>query len=173
MTLPRPPRAAPLTTPAVLPGAPVRHGWTLLAVPAFSEPHRELLVEVRELKARHPDGYLKRNVTKRLAAVQKLILDDIPADPTDPRFRLGGTLGPARRHWFRAKFLQQYRLFFRFDVPTRVIIYAWLNDEGTKRAYGSRTDAYEVFRKRLEAGDPPEDWDELMRQARPAPSSAS
>ena len=31
-----------------------------------------------------------------------------------PEYRQGGTLGDDRKHWFRAKFLQQYRLFFRY-----------------------------------------------------------
>ncbi|WP_249364197.1 type II toxin-antitoxin system YhaV family toxin [Pseudoalteromonas sp. S983] len=26
---------------------------------------------------------------------------------------------------FRTKFLQQYRLFFRYDIQSNVIVYAW------------------------------------------------
>ena len=37
----------------------------------------------------------------------------------------------------RAKFFQQYRLFFRYHAQAKVIVFAWVNDEDTKQAYGS------------------------------------
>ena len=49
-------------------------------------------------------------------------------------YRKGGTLGDEHKHWFRAKFFQQYRLFFRYHGPSKVIVLAWVNDEDTKRA---------------------------------------
>lgn len=73
----------------------------------------------------------------------------IPSDPANPAFRQGGTLGEDRKDWLRAKFLQQFRLFFRYDSRSRVIVLVWVNDEKTRRAYGSRTDVYLVFRKCL------------------------
>jgi toxin YhaV len=45
-------------------------------------------------------------------------------------------------------------------------VYAWVNDEDSKRSYDSKTDAYLVFRKMLESGDPPDDWDELLGAAK-------
>jgi toxin YhaV len=75
-------------------------------------------------------------------------------------------LGAEHKHWFRAKFYQQYRLFFRYQAKARVIVYAWVNDEGTRRAYGSADDAYRVFRKMLHSGDPPDSWDELLLAAK-------
>jgi toxin YhaV len=42
----------------------------------------------------------------------------------------------------------------------------WINDEDTKRAYGHADDAYRVFRKMLEAGNPPDAWDALMNEVR-------
>jgi toxin YhaV len=58
----------------------------------------------------------------------------IPTDPTQPEYRQGNTLGDDYKHWFRAKFGgQRFRLFFRFDTKAKVIIYAWVNDEDTKR----------------------------------------
>lgn len=42
---------------------------------------------------------------------------------------------------------------------------AWVNDEDSKRAYESGDDAYRVFRKMLEGGNPPDDWEGLLRQA--------
>lgn len=67
-----------------------------------------------------------------------------------------------------AYLLQQFRLFFRYDTQSRIIIYGWVNDESTKRAYGSRTDAYRIFQKRLTAGDPPTDWNDLIKRTAPA-----
>jgi toxin YhaV len=46
-----------------------------------------------------------------------------------------------------------------------MIVYAWVNDDDTKRAYESSDDAYRVFRKMLESGHPPDDWDQLLGQA--------
>ena len=67
---------------------------------------------------------------------------------------------------YRAKFFQQYRLFFRFDAKSKLIIYAWVNDEKTKRAYGKRNDAYAVFEKMLNSGHPPDSFDQLLEEAK-------
>ena len=66
--------------------------------------------------------------------------------------------------WFRAKFCQQYRLFFRYHAPSKVIVLAWVNDEGAQRAYESSSDAYRVFRKILESGHPLYDWNQLLAE---------
>jgi toxin YhaV len=97
------------------------------------EQFRALLLEVELLARRDPEGYRKKNATKRLAAVTKLAFEVIPQDPTRTEYRQGGTLGANHKHWFRAKFFQQYRLFFRYHLPSRLIVYAWLNDENSKR----------------------------------------
>ena len=62
----------------------------------------------------------------------------------------------------------QYRLFFRYHAPSKVLVFAWVNDDDTKHAYKSSDDAYRVFRKMLEAGRPPDDWVELLEEARAA-----
>ena len=54
----------------------------------------------------------------------------------------------------------------RAAQATKVILYAWVNDEGTRRAYESGDDAYRIFRKMLESGQPPDDWDQLLAEAR-------
>ena len=144
----------------------VAHGWTLHAHPLFIAQIEDLIAEVEDRKVRDPEGYRRKNCTKRLAAILKLVTETIPADPANARFRLGNTLGPKRRHWFRAKFFQQYRLFYRFDSARRVIVFGWVNDDGTLRAYGSRKDAYAVFQGMLDDGDPPEDFDALLDAAR-------
>ena len=47
-----------------------------------------------------------------------------------------------------------------------MIVLAWVNDEGTKRAYDSIDDAYRVFRKMLDKGNPPDNWDALVAETR-------
>lgn len=149
------------------PDAPlVVNGWSLFAHPLFLDQVERLISKVVALKARNPKTYTQKNSTKRLAAIARLALEVIPEDPARPQYRQGETLGADRRHWFRAKFYQQYRLFFRFHAAQRIIVYAWVNDEDSKRAYESGDDAYHVFRKMLDAGHPPEDWDTLVKQAR-------
>lgn len=144
----------------------VIHGWTVFVHPLFLAQIEALILEVESLKQKDPAGYVKKNASKRLAAITKLAFDVIPQDPTRPEYRQGGTLGDAHKHWFRAKFFQQYRLFFRYHAAAKVLVFAWVNDDDSKRAYESSDDAYRVFRKMLEGGHPPDDWDMLLAEAR-------
>jgi toxin YhaV len=132
-----------------------RNGWTIFAHPLLLDQLETLMVQVETLRQKYPDTYQKKNSTKRLAAIVKLIVDVIPQDPTRKEYRQGNTLGEPYRHWFRAKFFQQYRLFFRFHQAHQLIVFAWVNDETCKRAYDSKTDAYQVFGKMLDSGKPP------------------
>lgn len=143
-------------------------GWSIYAHPLFLDQLEGLSAEVEERRARDPKTWRSKNCTKRLAAVFKLVTESIPVDPSAPAFRQGDTLGDGRKHWFRAKFFQQYRLFYRFESTARIIVLAWMNDETTLRAYGARTDAYATFRGMLDGGDPPDDFEALMREARAA-----
>jgi toxin YhaV len=144
----------------------VIHGRTVFVHPLFLAQIEALVLQVESLKQKDPVGYVKKNASKRLAAITKLAFDVIPQDPTRPEYRQGGALGDAHKHWFRAKFFQQYRLFFRYHAAARVIVFAWVNDDDSKRAYESSDDAYRVFRKMLEGGHPPDDWDILLAEAR-------
>ncbi|MBE0380526.1 hypothetical protein PPRY_b0879 [Pseudoalteromonas prydzensis ACAM 620] len=144
----------------------VVNGWTLYTHPLFKEQYLSLKMQVEALRKKDSKSYLKKNATKRLAAIQRLIFELIPHDPTSAEFRQGNTLGDDNKHWFRAKFFQQYRLFFRYHLESKVIVYAWVNDDKNKRAYCSKTDAYKVFEKMLKAGHPPEGWDELLKTAK-------
>jgi toxin YhaV len=141
------------------------NGWTLFAHPLFVEQYEALTGKVEKLKAKEPTGYIKKNATKRLAAIHKLAFEIIPQDPTKPEYRQGATLGDNNKHWFRAKFFQQYRLFFRYHQSSKVIVYAWVNDEKALRAYESKNDAYKVFSKMLASGNPPDDWEALLKSA--------
>ncbi len=151
----------------------VVHGWTIYAHPLFLAQVERLIAQVDALRSADPEGYTKKNATKRLAAIASLAFDMIPSDPTRFEYRQGGTLGDEYKHWFRAKFFQQYRLFFRFDTRSKTLILAWVNDEDTKRAYESDDDAYRTFRKMLDRGHPPDSWDALMREARATAPSLS
>ncbi len=139
----------------------VVNGWTILLHPLFLDQVAALVADTRRARTRDPVNFGKKNCTKRLAAILKLAFGAIPQDPTSPSYLQGDTLGDEYKHWLRAKFFQQYRLFFRCDRTSKIIIYAWVNDENTKRAYGSKSDAYAVFRDMLDAGDPPDTWASL------------
>lgn len=141
----------------------VIHGWIILAHPFFIEQIESLVKEVEDLKKKDPLNFQSKNSAKKLAAIHYLALKKIPSDPTLAEYRQGTTLGDEHKHWFRAKFFQQYRLFFRFNLDKRIIIYAWVNDDSTKRVYGSKKDAYAVFKKMLKNGNPPNNWDDLVK----------
>lgn len=158
MTKPTAPHDAPL----------VVNGWSIFAHPVFLDQLERLIAEVEARKARDPLSWHKKNSAKRLAAIFRLVTAAIPANPASAQYRQSETLGPDRSHWFRAKFFQQYRLFFRFDSTSRIIVLAWVNDEATLRAYGQKTDAYATFRGLLDSGNPPDDFDQLLGEARKA-----
>ena len=140
----------------------VIHGWNIYFHPCFETQLNHLLEDARETVRRRPDDFRKSNAFKRLAAVSLLAFDQIPRNPAAPMYRQGSTLGQHRKHWFRATFFQQYRLFFRYSEADRAIVYAWVNDGDTLRAYGSKSDAYAVFARMLASGHPPDSWDKLM-----------
>lgn len=141
------------------------NGWTLYVHPLFREQLTRLVEQVESLAKRSPDHYREEAATKLLATINRYIREVIPRDPNAAEFRQGNTLGADNRHWFRAKFHERYRLFYRFSSKEKVIIYAWVNDDRTLRKAGSKTDPYSVFRGMLEAGDPPSSMEQLMARA--------
>ena len=140
------------------------NGWKIYAHPVFIKQVENLISEVLKRKQKDPDTWQQKNCAKRLKAIFKLISEDIPNDPQGSQFQQGNTLGSAGTHWFRAKFFQQYRLFFRFDSNAKVILLAWVNDEKTLRAYDSKSDAYTVFQKMFTNGTPPNNFDDLLAE---------
>jgi toxin YhaV len=140
--------------------------WILCAHELFLDQYERLINEAEKLKEKDPINYKKKNASKRLAAIQQLVFKIIPANPGLPQYRQGNTLGEEHKHWFRAVFFQQYRLFFRFHHESKIIVYAWVNDEDTKRAYDSKSDAYKTFKKMLERGQPPNDWESLLKKTK-------
>jgi len=144
------------------------NGWEIYAHPLFLDQLEKLIAAVEKARKKDPKGYRKKRAAKLLSAVLKIAFEVIPEDPARPVYRQGDTLGEEHTHWFRAKFLQQYRLFFRYHEADarKVVVLAWVNDESTLRAYGSASDAYAVFRRMLAKGNPPSSWDALLKAAR-------
>lgn len=136
----------------------VKNEWTLYAHPEFlGQLERVYAAAKRENDA-------QGDATKVLAWITRAIFEEIPQDPTLPVYRLGGALSGIT-HWFRDKYAGQFRLFFRYDSRAKVIIFGWVNDENTLRAYDSKSDAYKEFGRRLRDGVPPDSWNDLLREA--------
>ena len=144
----------------------VVNGWKLYVHPLFRDQLMRLVEQVDALAKKSPATYREEPATKLLATINRYIRETIPRDPNAPEFRQGNTLGKDNRHWFRAKFHERYRLFYRFATKEKVIIYAWVNDEKTLRKAGSKTDPYTVFRGMLEAGDPPSNIEDLLKRVK-------
>lgn len=144
----------------------VINGWQVFGHPLFLDQIERLTAAVERAQRKDPAGFQTTANAKVLAALRRLMFETIPADPTRSEDRQGGTLGAERRHWFRAKFGgQQFRLFFRYSAAAKVIVFAWVNDADTLRTFGSKSDAYAVFRSMLDSGNPPDDWVALLKGA--------
>jgi toxin YhaV len=146
------------------------NGWMLYGHPLFLGQLEKLTSAVEKAKAKNPKTYATSANAKLLAQLHRLTFELIPIDPARPEFRQGGTLGTNRKHWLRAKFGGgRFRLFFRYSSSAKIIIFAWVNDSETLRTYGSKSDAYAVFAKMLDTGNPPEDWEALMHAVKAMP----
>jgi toxin YhaV len=141
-------------------------GWRLYVHPLFERQLDKLVKRVEKLAAANPRTYTSHPAAKLLATISRYIRETIPRDPNAAEFRQGNTLGAGNRHWFRAKFHNRYRLFFRFSSEHKIIIYAWVNDEGGLRKSGAKTDPYAVFQAMLESGDPPGSFADLLRASK-------
>ena len=139
-----------------------RHGWNLLFHECLIEQLRELQVASQRAQAQDPEGFESNANFKLFNALSQLILETVPREPNRDDYRQGNTLGPGFRHWRRAKIGRRFRLFFRFDSKTKIIVFAWVNDESTLRSSGSNSDAYAVLQKMLQRDLPPDDWDALV-----------
>ena len=138
------------------------HGWNLLFHDCLTEQLQKLARAAARAKAQDPNGIESNANVKLFNALSHLMLEAVPSDPNREEYRQGNTMGSTFRHWRRAKIGRRFRLFFRFDSKTRIIIFAWVNDKNTLRSSGSKTDPYAVFKKMLERGYPPDDWAKLM-----------
>ncbi len=143
------------------------HGWRLVGHPLLLDQLDKLMAAAERARQSDPAGWQGNANVKLLAAVRNLMLDRVPRDPLAAEFRQGNTLGPAHRHWFRAKFgANRFRLFFRANSTSRIVVYAWVNDRDTLRKAGAASDPYTVFAPMLAHGNPPDDWPKLLAAAR-------
>jgi len=143
----------------------VVNGWTLLFHQAIVGQLDTLARASRRARNADPQNFRTNANVKLFAALARLMLEVIPADPGRAEYRQGNTLGEEYRHWFRVRFFGRFRLFFRYDSRTRIIVYAWVNDERSLRQHGSKSDPYEVFRRMLASGNPPNEWAALLRKS--------
>ncbi len=147
------------------------HGYSIFEHALFRNQIETLANEVEQ------DS--KLNTKKKKSDKAKLLetildeMDNIAKNPDDPKYRMGNTIGNKYSHWRRAKIKGRYRIFFRFHSIQKIIIFAWVNDEDTKRTYGSKNDAYAIFKKMLDKGNPPDNWNELLAAVSASESNES
>ncbi len=104
-----------------------RHGWNLLFHQCLSEQLQKLHAADQRARHQDPQGFESNANVRLFEALSKLIFNAVPSDPNREEYRQGHTMGNAFRHWRRAKIGRRFRLFFRFDSKTRIIIFAWVN----------------------------------------------
>ncbi|MFT3717632.1 type II toxin-antitoxin system YhaV family toxin [Pseudorhodoferax sp.] len=143
-----------------------RHGWALLFHDNLIGQLMKLRAAVLRAQENDPQGFGSNANVKFFRALVHLMEDVVPGDPAHDEYRRVNTMGPAYRHWRRAKLGRRYRLFFRYDSKARVIVYAWINDEQTLRSSGSKSDPYAVFEKMLGRGNPPDEWNALAKASK-------
>ena len=140
--------------------------WLLLGHIEFLNQLQNYREANRQVRQKFGSDSIHSKQAQNLRALTLATWTKVPSDPGSPEFRLGDSLGKEHTHWFRAKFLQQFRLFFRYSTRSEIIAYGWVNDPETLREYGSKSDAYVVFKKMLESGKVPNDWNELVAESK-------
>ena len=143
-----------------------RHGWSLLFHDCLNEQLQKLHAAAVRAEAQDPKDFEANANVKLFNALSKLMLDAVPSDPNREEYRQGNTMGDAFRHWRRAKIGRRFRLFFRFDSKSKIIIFAWVNDADTLRSSGGKSDPYAVFQKMLTRGHPPDSWAALVSSSK-------
>lgn len=136
----------------------VKNGWTIYA-------HPLLLDQIDRLASGAAAKGAGSDPAKVLKWLTEAIFEEVPQDPTRETYRQGHTLGKDNTHWFRDQYAGRFRLFFRYNLKAKIIIFAWVNDENSLRTYGAKTDAYAVFKDMLDRGNPPSTWKELLEAA--------
>jgi len=101
------------------------NGWTVYFHPLLLDQLERLVTAAEAERARRRPGDPDGPNTKLAAAIRDLVSREVPEDPSRPRYRHGGSLDPALKHWFRAKFGNgRFRLSFRYHSTSRVIVFA-------------------------------------------------
>lgn len=120
-----------------------RHGCTLLFHDCLIAQLARLHLAVERARSQGVESFESNANVKLFNALADLIFERVPTDPNRTEYRQGNTLGLPFRHWRRAKISRRFRLFFRFDSRSRIIIYAWVNDAQTLRASNSLNGRHE------------------------------
>ncbi len=143
------------------------HGWQIWFGELFDARWRALRDRVRCLKLElDQNDFAVHPEVKLFAALVHIVHETVPRDPEHSDFRLGKTLGDRFTSWRRGKrhgLPDRMRLFFKFSSSHKVVVFVWLNDADTLRKEGATSDPYAVFRRMLEGGKPPDDFDALMK----------
>ena len=110
----------------------------------------KLKEQVKELHRRLNDEEFRQHEVVKLAyRIRQADREIIPKDPDRPEYRLSGELRKYRRY---KQGLQRYRLFFCFSNQPKTILYLYVNDEKHLRKAGSKSDAYEEFKRLVGKG---------------------
>lgn len=145
-------------------------GWQIYFWQGFRLQLTEFEKILEKLRARNPRDWRKNKTAKFILRVFRIILEEVPRDPANAVYRQGLTLGSGHKHWRRVKFAERFRLFFRYGLEEKIIVFVWLNDENTQRKAGARTDVYSTFKAMLERGKPPNSWSDLLAASKPIKS---
>ncbi|HGM0544003.1 TPA: type II toxin-antitoxin system YhaV family toxin, partial [Neisseria gonorrhoeae] len=117
-----------------MPDSPMQiNGYTIYEHECFTQQLDRLATTIESQKRSE-----KSSRSEEAKLLERILgeIENIALNPDSPEYRLGKTLGPEYKFWRRAKFMGRYRLFFRYDSNSKIIILAWVNDSGTKRTYG-------------------------------------
>lgn len=142
----------------------IQNGWKLFYHPVFGFHYGQLRDRARLLKKRLGNAEFTRHPdVKLVAAVRRVILETIPEDPNRPDFWLKGDLAKFRR--VKGYGLpDRYRLFYVFSKQQQAVIVLYLNESGTLRKQGAKSDPYEVFSGLLGSGRLGSDFDQNLAQ---------
>ena len=141
-----------------------RNGWRLFRHAEFRRGLDALAGDVDRLARQQPENWQSQPEAKLLRRIVDLIELEIPRDPNAPEYAQGNTLGPSHRHWRRTKFLRR----FPAVLPLRQCQPNHRVRLGERREYaeqGWRADPT-VFRRKLDQGNPPDDWATLLAESR-------
>ncbi len=142
----------------------LRHGWNLLFHEGLIEQLQKLQAAARRAQAQDPQGFESNANVKLFNALAQLMLETVPSDPNRDEYRQGNNMGPAFRHWRRAKLGRRFRLFFRFDSKTRIIIFMAIKEAQTyfaERQERADLTEFDAVMART-GGEPPREGDRIL-----------
>lgn len=153
------------------------NGWDLCCTQLFQTMLDELEEEVTRLQQAHPENYQSHSQYKFLAAIYKILIQEVPVNPNSAKYVIRKQTLEKRKkarkavgNWYRAK-SGRNRIFFQFSEQVKMIIYAWMNDSGSIRKSGDKKDVYKVFKRLLDRNIIPQQFAALQKQSDPLKST--